>query len=29
MVQIHTTSISYLHLVGYYCNSSGRWEMYG
>ena len=19
----------YLHLVGYYCNSSGRWETYG
>ena len=19
----------YLHLAGYYCNSSGRWEMYG
>nr|DAH61868.1 MAG TPA: WWE domain protein [Bacteriophage sp.] len=29
MVQIHTTSIPYHHLVWYYCNSSGRWVTYG
>nr|DAQ32223.1 MAG TPA: hypothetical protein [Caudoviricetes sp.] len=29
VVQIHATSIPYLHLVWHYCNSSGRWETYG
>ena len=29
VVQIHATSIPYLHLVWHYCNSSGRWKMYG
>jgi hypothetical protein len=29
VVQIHATSILYLHLVWHYCNSSGRWKMYG
>nr|DAZ38830.1 MAG TPA: hypothetical protein [Caudoviricetes sp.] len=28
-VRILAISIPYLHLVGCYCNSSGRWETYG